>query len=786
MAGWVNVCRFVPAAGGTTDWTYSSFVVGYQSPALANIVNGTLYKHRAESADLSQWEISEGAYNTGTNVLARTTVLYNSAGTGTRQSGAGSKINFTTMPQVAIVALPEDLIAVAATRTILKALDTSTTTVAMLTEAGREGMFVWRTGDHSAQITADTLEGGYLKATAIASTVGGWERVRGAGGWALKWFGTLGTADDSSVFNAAMTTVAALGGGRIGIGQGNFNIISGITVPSLVTPYGEGELVTQLIAWHTDVLAVTVSGNFGGMENLSIYGKGTNADTGTFGAVNNAVLVSGNENHFKNVTITGGAFPLYVTGTDNTFEDVDHSYGYSYANLAAVGANWHIRCKHNHYTTSIALTDPFPGTAWAAGEAVTVGRVRQVSVAGTPYAMVCSGAGTTNATTAPTLKNYGIPFTDGTATWLLLAAANYSAVYVGGTGENHFLECDTSGTYSAALTFVGGVNTFTNGVIASKVNISGSTVALISANELGGDIALLSGFTGVANINGNVTYPGDVVNVNVAANVSNFIVAGNILNGGTITVTAGTSNHYNITNNVNATIVDGGTGTDKKVDGLLIGAVKTRIITASVTYTPSAGLLFAKFRAAGGGAGSGGATSGATNAGGGGGGGGGEYAELLTTAAIIGASQAVTIAAGGTAGASGNNPGGDGGDTSVGTLCIAKGGKAGAGSPGGAQAAGGLGGTGGTGDYKIPGERGGTSPTLLSITIISMVSGRGGASFFGMGQASVVATTQTAGIAGNNYGGGASGGVSWGAGGNAAGAAGAPGLVEVTEYCSKP
>jgi hypothetical protein len=105
MAAFLDACRFNPTAGGTTDWTYSSAVSGYQSPAAANVVNGRLYKYRAESADLSQWELGEGAYNTGTGVLARTTVLFNS-------SGSTSKINFSTVPQVAIVALKGDLISV--------------------------------------------------------------------------------------------------------------------------------------------------------------------------------------------------------------------------------------------------------------------------------------------------------------------------------------------------------------------------------------------------------------------------------------------------------------------------------------------------------------------------------------------------------------------------------------------------------------------------------------------------------------------------------------------------
>lgn len=102
MASFLDRCRFSPTAGGTTDWTFSSAVTGYQSPSAAGVVNGALYRYGAESADLTQWEVGYGTYNTSTGVLARTTVLFNSSGT-------TSKINFTATPQVAIVALAEDI-----------------------------------------------------------------------------------------------------------------------------------------------------------------------------------------------------------------------------------------------------------------------------------------------------------------------------------------------------------------------------------------------------------------------------------------------------------------------------------------------------------------------------------------------------------------------------------------------------------------------------------------------------------------------------------------------------
>lgn len=111
MALLLDNVRFNPTAGGTTDWTYSSAVAGYQSPAAAGILNGAIYSYFAISADSTQWEIGQGAYNTSTGVLLRTTVLSNSSGTGsgTGQSGAGTKINFSAAPTVAIVGLAEDM-----------------------------------------------------------------------------------------------------------------------------------------------------------------------------------------------------------------------------------------------------------------------------------------------------------------------------------------------------------------------------------------------------------------------------------------------------------------------------------------------------------------------------------------------------------------------------------------------------------------------------------------------------------------------------------------------------
>lgn len=99
-----------------------------------------------------------------------------------------------------------------ATRTALKALDTTKDTVSILKEAGREGVFVWTAGDFSTEITADTAEGIYLKADAIASTAGAWVRFY-TGGMSPMWFGAVGGgADDTAPLQTVLNLIGTIGG----------------------------------------------------------------------------------------------------------------------------------------------------------------------------------------------------------------------------------------------------------------------------------------------------------------------------------------------------------------------------------------------------------------------------------------------------------------------------------------------------------------------------------------------------------------------------------------------
>ncbi|HEX8838202.1 MAG TPA: hypothetical protein VF748_14770 [Candidatus Acidoferrum sp.] len=159
--------------------------------------------------------------------------------------------------------------------------------------------------------------------------------------------------------------------------------------------------------------------------------------------------------------------------------------------------------------------------------------------------------------------------------------------------------------------------------------------------------------------------------------------------------------------------------------------------TATGTYTAAFGMRNVTVELCGSGAAGGGAGSvGGGNAAVGSGGGAGAYAKKVLTAATVGASQSVTVPAGGTGVSAGT--GGNGAATSFGAIFSANGGSGGQASGAGTSTAigGGAGGAvGSSGDINIAGAPGGDGWATGSIG----AGGYGGASFFG-GGASITAT----------------------------------------------
>lgn len=204
-----------------------------------------------------------------------------------------------------------------------------------------------------------------------------------------------------------------------------------------------------------------------------------------------------------------------------------------------------------------------------------------------------------------------------------------------------------------------------------------------------------------------------------------------------------------------------------------VRSVKLQVKTATGTYTPSTGMVnvLAFLTGSGGGGGGG-------NTGSGGGGGAGETAVGIFSAADIGASQSVTIGAGGSGGSS-TTDGSAGSTSSIGSLLSAAGGSGGLKGVNGVIGDGGAGGTGGTGGtFRAVGGGGGSGFEYPAGG--AGMGGHGGASFWGGGAIGKGGIGDFNGATGSAYGSGGGGG-----GQNGTGGAGKDGFAVFVEFCSQ-
>lgn len=220
-------------------------------------------------------------------------------------------------------------------------------------------------------------------------------------------------------------------------------------------------------------------------------------------------------------------------------------------------------------------------------------------------------------------------------------------------------------------------------------------------------------------------------------------------------------------------------------------AINVQKFTSSGTYTPSTGLVYADvFAVGGGGGGSGCAAGEAATVGTGGAGSCGTTGRLIVSAASIGASQVVTIPAGGAGGSAGQNNGSSGGTTSLGSLLVANGGQPGLAIAVAATVYRGSGsGTAvsGTGDVQFSNRSGNAGSALYLSSGVQYAIGGGasGGTIFGGAPMQVGSATDgvsLAGIAGLNPGAGGGGACSCTNGSAQAGGTGGSGLIIITEY----
>lgn len=194
------------------------------------------------------------------------------------------------------------------TRTTLKALNVSKDTTAILTEVGRDGVFIWRTGDYSALVAQDTAESTYVKANSTSASVGAWVRQEIPVRRTLRSFGAVGngTTDDTAAINAALAAgVPLTGSKRTYAVTGKISLLSGNDIE---------DIEFKQLAPGASLNVITLEAN--AVDNVRVVrvkvnrnGDGTNGGllnaSGDNGALNSAFGMS------------------FVSCTNSRFEDLE-------------------------------------------------------------------------------------------------------------------------------------------------------------------------------------------------------------------------------------------------------------------------------------------------------------------------------------------------------------------------------------------------------------------------------------------------------------------------------
>ena len=229
-------------------------------------------------------------------------------------------------------------------------------------------------------------------------------------------------------------------------------------------------------------------------------------------------------------------------------------------------------------------------------------------------------------------------------------------------------------------------------------------------------------------------------------------------------------------------LTSNGASTDPTYATVNTGVLKSiQVFTSSDTWTRPSGITLVVVQVVGGGGGGGGAHTVNLGPVGLGGGGGGYSKKIISSA---GATEVVTVGAGGTAGSAGGGAGGTGGTSSFGAHLSATGGIGGASNATLTPQQGGDGGTASGGNINIAGESGGWGNCFLETTgVLYRRISSGGNSVLGFGaREHLFVAADRPGVNGLIYGGGGSGAYDTTSSGSNVGGTGAAGIIIVEEY----
>lgn len=159
----------------------------------------------------------------------------------------GGALGTGALPQIAQAAQAGGNAGVAQSRGQISNIDPGIQQALVLSEPGREGLFVWKTGDFSEQVASDTCQGVYV-ASQIAPTSGVWMRAF-EGPVSVKWFGASGngTTDDTAALQGAINYVQnqsvsnywSTYFGEVYLPSGDY-LVTGITISAPIVFGGSG------------------------------------------------------------------------------------------------------------------------------------------------------------------------------------------------------------------------------------------------------------------------------------------------------------------------------------------------------------------------------------------------------------------------------------------------------------------------------------------------------------------------------------------------------------------
>jgi hypothetical protein len=202
-----DLVRNYTSSVGTGDFVLGPAVSGYSSFSAALQVGDSFYYSTIGLDKPAEHEVGRGTLQAN--------------GTIRREPIGGTKTMFTGGTKtVALIAAAEWFAKVQAngpaTRDALASSATANAAV-LLSERGREGLFVFDPSNLGTRVAADPRQGVYVAPAADASGASGaWVR-RFVGPVAPEWFGALGdgTSDDAAAVQAAIDYLVSVGGGSL-------------------------------------------------------------------------------------------------------------------------------------------------------------------------------------------------------------------------------------------------------------------------------------------------------------------------------------------------------------------------------------------------------------------------------------------------------------------------------------------------------------------------------------------------------------------------------------------